>query len=78
MCEVRFAITLNRDDGLPPRGDHAQTPEAEPGAHALLAVPHYEGAGYVKNVRTVVGEILHKAQKIAGTLDTGEVTATAR
>jgi len=32
----------------------------------------------VKSVQTVVGEILQKAQKIAGTLETGEVTATAR
>jgi ribonuclease G len=36
--------------------------------------PYCEGAGYVKSVQTVVGEILQEAQKIAGTLETGEVT----
>ena len=36
--------------------------------------PYCEGAGYVKSVQTVVGEILQEAQKIAGTLETGDVT----
>jgi Ribonuclease G/E len=38
----------------------------------------YCEARHVKSVQTMVGEILQKAQKLAGTLDTGEVTATAR
>jgi ribonuclease G len=36
--------------------------------------PYCEGAGYVKSVQTMVGEILQEAQKIAGTLETGDVT----
>jgi len=35
--------------------------------------PYCEGAGYVKSVSTVVGEILQEAQKVAGVLE-GEVT----
>ena len=31
---------------------------------------HCEGAGYVKSVQTVIGEILAEAQKIAKALDT--------
>jgi ribonuclease G len=31
--------------------------------------PHCEGAGYVKSVQTVIGEILVEAQKIAKALD---------
>ena len=34
--------------------------------------PYCEGAGYVKNPTTVVGEILQEAQKIAKSLDTKE------
>ena len=78
MGEVRFAITLNRDDGLPRRGYHAQTREARLERMLCSPCPCCEGAGYVKSTQTVVGEILQKAQKIAGTLETGEVTATAR
>ena len=33
--------------------------------------PYCEGAGYVKSVQTVVGEILQEAQKIAGALEGG-------
>ncbi|HUJ24069.1 MAG TPA: Rne/Rng family ribonuclease [Bryobacteraceae bacterium] len=36
--------------------------------------PYCEGAGYVKSVQTVVGEILQEAQKAAGVLERGEVT----
>jgi ribonuclease G len=36
--------------------------------------PYCEAAGYVKSVQTVVGEILQEAQKVAGTLERGEVT----
>src|SRR5881396_1508353 len=39
-----------------------------------LPCPYCEGAGYVKSPQTVVGEILQEAQKIAGTLETGDVT----
>jgi ribonuclease G len=36
--------------------------------------PYCEGAGYVKNVQTVIGEILQEAHKMAGVLDKGDVT----
>ncbi len=36
--------------------------------------PYCEGAGYVKSVQTVVGEILQEAQKVAGALEHGDVT----
>jgi ribonuclease G len=35
--------------------------------------PYCEGAGYVKSVQTIVGEILQEAQKIAKALDSGDV-----
>ena len=36
--------------------------------------PYCEGAGYVKSVQTVVGEILQEAQKVASVLERGDVT----
>jgi ribonuclease G len=36
--------------------------------------PYCEGAGYVKSVSTVVGEILQEAQKVAGALEGDGVT----
>ena len=36
--------------------------------------PYCEGAGYVKSVQTVVGEILQEAQKVAPMLERGDVT----
>jgi ribonuclease G len=36
--------------------------------------PYCEGAGYVKSVQTVVGEILQEAQKVGSTLERGDVT----
>jgi ribonuclease G len=36
--------------------------------------PYCEGAGYVKSVQTIVGEILQEAQKVAGALERGDVT----
>src|ERR1700674_5186819 len=36
--------------------------------------PYCEGAGYVKSVSTMVGEILQEAQKVAGALEGGGVT----
>ena len=36
--------------------------------------PYCEGAGYVKSVQTMIGEILQEAQKVAGTLERGDVT----
>jgi ribonuclease G len=36
--------------------------------------PYCEGAGYVKSVSTVVGEILQEAHKVAGVIEAGEVT----
>ena len=36
--------------------------------------PYCEGAGYVKSVQTVVGEILQEAQKVAAALERGDVT----
>ncbi len=36
--------------------------------------PYCEGAGYVKSVSTVVGEILQEAQKVAGVLEGNEIT----
>ncbi len=36
--------------------------------------PYCEGAGYVKSVQTVIGEILEEAQKMAGVLEKGDVT----
>jgi ribonuclease G len=36
--------------------------------------PYCEGAGYVKSVQTVVGEILLEAQKVASVLERGDVT----
>jgi ribonuclease G len=35
--------------------------------------PHCEGAGYVKSVQTVVGEILTEARKLAGSIEGKEV-----
>ena len=35
--------------------------------------PYCEGAGYVKSVQTVVGEILQEAQKMASALERGDV-----
>jgi ribonuclease G len=36
--------------------------------------PYCDGAGYVKSVQTVVGEILQEAQKVASVLERGDVT----
>src|SRR5579883_1190276 len=36
--------------------------------------PYCEGAGYVKSVPTVIGEILQEAQKVAKVLEPGDVT----
>jgi ribonuclease G len=36
--------------------------------------PYCDGAGYVKSVQTVVGEILQEAQKVAPMLERGDVT----
>jgi ribonuclease G len=36
--------------------------------------PYCEGAGYVKSVQTVIGEILQEAQKVASAIDRGDVT----
>jgi Rne/Rng family ribonuclease len=36
--------------------------------------PYCEGAGYVKSVQTVIGEILQEAQKLAGAIEHGDVT----
>ncbi|MCU1275574.1 MAG: ribonuclease, Rne/Rng family, partial [Bryobacterales bacterium] len=36
--------------------------------------PYCEGAGYVKSVQTVIGEILQEAQKVASAIDGGDVT----
>jgi ribonuclease G len=38
-----------------------------------MPCPHCEGAGYVKSVQTVVGEILQEAHKIASTVDGKDV-----
>src|SRR5579872_5170632 len=36
--------------------------------------PYCEGAGYVKSVQTVIGEILQEAQKLAAAIEHGDVT----
>jgi len=36
--------------------------------------PYCEGAGYVKSVQTMMGEILQEAQKVAAVLERGDVT----
>jgi len=36
--------------------------------------PYCEGAGYVKSVQTMMGEILQEAQKVAPVLERGDVT----
>ena len=36
--------------------------------------PYCEGAGYVKSVQTVIGEILQEAQKMASAIEQGDVT----
>jgi ribonuclease G len=36
--------------------------------------PYCDGAGYVKSVQTVVGEILQEAQKVASVLERGDIT----
>jgi len=38
-----------------------------------MPCPHCEGAGYVKSVQTIVGEILQEAPKIAGAVDGKDV-----